>query len=90
LRLFTTPDAAAAPSFAIVTGSLSRMSPSTAIATGGAGRIYVTTNAVICEHGGGLAGPGIATLGNMEAVQFHRHFPAGILVTKAVVAMAGC
>jgi fumarate reductase flavoprotein subunit len=59
----------------------------TAIATGGAGRVYrVTTNAVICEGiGAALAlETGVATLGNMEAVQFHPTgiFPAGILVTE--------
>ena len=59
----------------------------TAIATGGAGRIYrVTTNAVICEGiGAALAlETGVAALGNMEAVQFHPTgiFPAGILVTE--------
>ena len=57
------------------------------MATGGAGRLYqVTTNAVICE-GIGMAialETGIATLGNMEAVQFHPTpiFPAGILLTE--------
>ncbi len=59
----------------------------TAIATGGAGRLYrVTTNAVICEGiGHALAlESGAAALGNMEAVQFHPTgiFPAGILVTE--------
>ncbi len=59
----------------------------TAIATGGAGRLYrVTTNAVICEGiGHALAlETGVATVGNMEAVQFHPTgiFPAGILVTE--------
>ena len=59
----------------------------TALATGGAGRLYrVTTNAVICEGiGHALAlETGIAALGNMEAVQFHPTgiFPAGILVTE--------
>jgi fumarate reductase flavoprotein subunit len=59
----------------------------TAIATGGAGRLYrVTTNAVICEGiGHALAlETGVAALGNMEAVQFHPTgiFPAGILVTE--------
>src|SRR4029079_6498325 len=43
-------------------------------------------NGVICEGmGSGLAlDTGIATLGNMEAVQFHPTgiFPAGILVTE--------
>jgi fumarate reductase flavoprotein subunit len=59
----------------------------TAIATGGAGRLYrVTTNAVICEGiGHALAlETGVAALGNMEAVQFHPTaiVPAGILVTE--------
>ena len=59
----------------------------TAIAAGGAGRLFrVTTNAVICEGiGHALAlETGVATLGNMEAVQFHPTgiFPAGILVTE--------
>ncbi|MDH3715883.1 MAG: fumarate reductase flavoprotein subunit [Gammaproteobacteria bacterium] len=59
----------------------------TAITTGGAGRLYrVTTNAVICEGiGHALAlETGVATLGNMEAVQFHPTaiFPAGLLVTE--------
>ena len=59
----------------------------TALATGGAGRLYrVTTNAVICEGiGHALAlETGVASLGNMEAVQFHPTgiFPAGILVTE--------
>ena len=52
----------------------------TAIASGGAGRLYrATTNAVICEGiGTALAlETGVATVGNMEAVQFHpdRHLP---------------
>ena len=59
----------------------------TVIATGGAGRLYrVTTNALISEGiGAALAlETGIASLGNMEAVQFHPTgiFPAGILVTE--------
>ena len=63
------------------------LAKATAIATGGAGRVYrVTTNAVICEGiGHALAlETGVATLGNMEAVQFHPTgiFPAGILVTE--------
>jgi fumarate reductase flavoprotein subunit len=72
----------------LVTGELSAyVAKATTIATGGAGRLYrVTTNAVICE-GIGIAialETGIATLGNMEAVQFHPTgiFPAGILVTE--------
>src|SRR5512146_3346174 len=72
----------------LITGQLSAyVAKATAIATGGAGVLYrVTTNAVICEGiGHALAlETGVATLGNMEAVQFHRTgiFPAGILVTE--------
>jgi fumarate reductase flavoprotein subunit len=72
----------------LVTGELSAwIAKATALATGGAGRLYrVTTNAVICE-GIGMAialETGVATLGNMEAVQFHPTpiFPAGILLTE--------
>ena len=72
----------------LITGELmAYVSKATAIATGGAGRIYrVTTNAVICEGtGDDLAlATGVASLGNMEAIQFHPTgiFPAGILVTE--------
>ena len=72
----------------LITGELmAYVSKATAIATGGAGRIYrVTTNAVICEGiGYDLAlTTGVAALGNMEAIQFHPTgiFPAGILVTE--------
>ena len=72
----------------LITGELmAYVSKATAIATGGAGRIYrVTTNAVICEGTGyDLAlNTGVGTLGNMEAIQFHPTgiFPAGILVTE--------
>lgn len=72
----------------LVTGELSAyLAKATCVATGGAGRLYrVTTNAVInMGQGAGLAlETGIATLGNMEAVQFHPTgiFPAGILVTE--------
>src|SRR5512144_1992358 len=72
----------------LVTGELSAyVAKATAIASGGAGRLYrVTTNAVICEGiGAGIAlETGVAPLGNMEAVQFHPTgiFPAGILVTE--------
>lgn len=72
----------------LITGELmAYVSKATAIATGGAGRIYrVTTNAVICEGTGyDLAlETGVAPLGNMEAIQFHPTgiFPAGILVTE--------
>ena len=72
----------------LIDGSLSAyLAKATAIATGGAGRLYrVTSNAVICEGiGHALAlETGVAALGNMEAVQFHPTtiFPAGILVTE--------
>ena len=72
----------------LITGELmAYVSKATAIATGGAGRIYrVTTNAVICDGTGyDLAlETGVATLSNMEAIQFHPTgiFPAGILVTE--------
>ena len=72
----------------LVSGKLSAyVAKTTAIATGGAGRLYRnTTNAVISEGiGNALAlETGCAALGNMEAVQFHPTaiFPAGILVTE--------
>jgi fumarate reductase flavoprotein subunit len=72
----------------LVTGELAAyVANATAMATGGAGRLYrVTTNAVICEGiGHALAlETGVAALGNMEAVQFHPTaiVPAGILVTE--------
>jgi fumarate reductase flavoprotein subunit len=72
----------------LVTGVLiAYVAKATAIASGGAGRLYrVTTNAVICEGiGSALAlETGVATLGNMEAIQYHPTgiFPAGILVTE--------
>src|SRR5512146_2263337 len=72
----------------LISGELTAyVAKATAIATGGAGRVYrVTTNAVICEGiGAALAlETGVAALGNMEAVQFHPTgiFPAGILVTE--------
>ena len=72
----------------LITGELcAYVAKATALATGGAGRLYrTTTNAVICEgmgHGIALE-TGVAPLGNMEAVQFHPTgiFPAGILVTE--------
>ena len=59
----------------LVTGELAAyVAKATAIAGGGAGRLYrVTTNAVISE---GIPTAialetGVASLGNMEAVQFH-------------------
>ncbi len=66
---------------------LAYVAKATCIATGGFGRIYrVTTNAVINEGMGAalVLETGVATLGNMEAVQFHPTgiFPAGILVTE--------
>jgi len=72
----------------MITGELTAyVAKATAITGGGAGRLYrVTTNAVISE---GIPTAialetGIATLGNMEAVQFHPTpaFPAGILLTE--------
>jgi fumarate reductase flavoprotein subunit len=72
----------------LVSGALvAYVAKATAIASGGAGRLYrTTTNAVICEGiGAALAlETGVATLGNMEAIQFHPTaiFPAGILVTE--------
>ncbi len=72
----------------LITGELmAYVAKATAIATGGAGRLYrVTTNAVICEGIGTSIAleTGVAALGNMEAVQFHPTgiFPAGILVTE--------
>jgi fumarate reductase flavoprotein subunit len=72
----------------LITGELiAYVAKATAIATGGAGALYrVTTNAVICEGIGHAIAleTGVATLGNMEAVQFHPTgiFPAGILVTE--------
>jgi succinate dehydrogenase flavoprotein subunit len=72
----------------LISGELvAYVAKATVIASGGAGRLYrVTTNAVINEGiGAALAlETGVATLGNMEAVQFHPTaiFPAGILVTE--------
>ncbi|MEO8921270.1 MAG: fumarate reductase flavoprotein subunit [Caldimonas sp.] len=72
----------------LISGELSAcVAKATVIATGGAGRLYrVTTNGVICEGIGTAIAleTGVATLGNMEAVQFHPTgiFPAGILVTE--------
>ncbi|MCL1047510.1 fumarate reductase flavoprotein subunit [Shewanella electrodiphila] len=72
----------------LVTGELrAYIGKSTTIATGGYGRIYeVSTNAIICEGiGQALAlDTGVATLGNMEAVQFHPTaiVPVGILTTE--------
>ena len=72
----------------LITGELlAYVATATCIATGGFGRIYrSTTNAVINEGIGAAIAleTGVATLGNMEAVQFHPTaiFPAGILVTE--------
>jgi succinate dehydrogenase flavoprotein subunit len=72
----------------LMTGELlAYVAKATCIATGGFGRIYrVSTNAVINEGMGAAIAleTGLATLGNMEAVQFHPTgiFPAGILVTE--------
>ncbi|MCB1687508.1 MAG: fumarate reductase flavoprotein subunit [Halioglobus sp.] len=66
---------------------LAYVAKATCIATGGYGRIYrVSTNAVINEGMGAAIAleTGIASLGNMEAIQFHPTaiVPAGILVTE--------
>ncbi len=72
----------------LMTGEiLAYMARATCIGSGGFGRIYrVSTNAVINEGMGAAIAleTGRATLGNMEAVQFHPTgiFPAGILVTE--------
>ena len=72
----------------LITGVLSAyVAKATAIATGGAGRLYRnTTNATISEGIGNAIAleTGHVALGNMEAVQFHPTaiFPAGILVTE--------
>lgn len=72
----------------LITGELvAYVAKATAIATGGAGRLYrVSTNAIICEGMGHALAleTGVTPLGNMEAVQFHPTaiVPAGILVTE--------
>jgi fumarate reductase flavoprotein subunit len=72
----------------LITGELlAYLAKATCIASGGFGRIYrATTNAVINEGIGAAIAleTGVATLGNMEAVQFHPTgiFPAGTLVTE--------
>ena len=72
----------------LITGELiAYVAKATVIATGGFGRIYRnSTNAVINEGMGAAIAleTGVATLGNMEAVQFHPTaiFPASILVTE--------
>ena len=74
----------------LITGELAAyVAKATVVATGGYGRLYqVTTNAIICE-GTGVAlalETGVATLGNMEAVQFH---PTAI-VTAGILTTEGC
>jgi len=72
----------------LITGELEAyVAKGTCISTGGYGRLYkTTTNAVICEGTGQAAAleTGVATLGNMEAVQFHPTpiVPSGILLTE--------
>ena len=72
----------------LMTGELvAYVSKATTIATGGYGRIYaVSTNAVICQGTGQALAleTGVATLGNMEAIQFHPTaiVPVGILTTE--------
>ncbi|HXJ84838.1 MAG TPA: fumarate reductase flavoprotein subunit [Candidatus Methylomirabilis sp.] len=72
----------------LVTGELvPYVAKATVIATGGYGRIYrVSTNAIISEGIGTAIAleTGVATLANMEAVQFHPTaiVPAGILTTE--------
>ncbi|NDY72307.1 fumarate reductase flavoprotein subunit [Desulfobacter hydrogenophilus] len=74
----------------LITGELiAYIAKATTIATGGYGRLYaVSSNAVICEGIGCAIAleTGIATLGNMEAVQFH---PTGI-VPVGILAGEGC
>ncbi len=72
----------------LITGELvAYIAKATTIATGGYGRIYaVSTNAVICQGMGQAVAleTGIASLGNMEAIQFHPTaiVPVGILTTE--------
>ncbi len=72
----------------LMTGELvAYVSKATTIATGGYGRIYsVSTNAIICQGMGQALAleSGVATLGNMEAIQFHPTaiVPVGILTTE--------
>lgn len=72
----------------LITGELiAYLAKATAMATGGAGKLYkVTTNAINCEGIGHALTleTGVGALGNMEAIQFHPTgiFPAGILVTE--------
>lgn len=72
----------------LITGELEAyVAKGTVIATGGYGRVFKqTTNAVICEGIGAAIAieTGVATLGNMEAIQFHPTpiVPSGILLTE--------
>ena len=72
----------------LITGELiAYVAKATTIATGGYGRLYaISTNAVISEGIGNAIAleTGIASLGNMEAVQFHPTaiVPVGILTTE--------
>jgi succinate dehydrogenase flavoprotein subunit len=72
----------------LISGELTAyLAKATTIATGGYGRIYsVSTNAVISEGMGAAIAleTGQASLGNMEAVQFHPTaiVPVGILTTE--------
>jgi len=72
----------------LVSGEITAyVSKGTLIATGGYGKIYKqTTNAVVCEGTGAAIAlnTGVATLGNMEAIQFHPTpiVPSGILLTE--------
>jgi len=72
----------------LITGELEAyVAKGTCIATGGYGRVFKqTTNAVICEGIGAAIAieTGVATLGNMEAIQFHPTpiVPSGILLTE--------
>lgn len=72
----------------LMTGELvAYIAKTTTIATGGYGRIYaISTNAVICQGMGQAIAleTGVATLGNMEAIQFHPTaiVPVGILTTE--------
>ncbi|MCU7834610.1 MAG: fumarate reductase flavoprotein subunit [gamma proteobacterium symbiont of Taylorina sp.] len=72
----------------LMTGELvAYIAKATTIASGGYGRIYrVSTNAIICQGMGQAIAleTGVATLGNMEAIQFHPTaiVPVGILTTE--------
>ncbi len=72
----------------LMTGEMvAYVAKATTIATGGYGRIYsVSTNAIICQGIGQAIAleTGVATLGNMEAIQFHPTaiVPVGILTTE--------